>query len=66
MRVVESEEWQYLLKQIAVKSAVEKATFGGYKISISGLWGSAVASCWTGFSLTYPTSTLKLQIMLFL
>ena len=43
----------YLLKHIAVKSEVLKATFGGYNISISGLPRSDSKARWTG--LVLPT-----------
>ena len=55
----------YLLKHIAVRSEVLNATVGGYRISISGLGRSTpITPLVDSLSLTYPTSTLKLQMML--
>jgi hypothetical protein len=45
---------QYLLKQMALRSAVVKGTLGGYKISISGLDGFNTCSSVGGNSPYLP------------
>lgn len=54
----------YLLKHIALRSAVVKGTSGGYRISISGLQTQYITLRRHGIRITYPISTLKLQTML--